>query len=40
MVVSPELPPVPAPLKNIQQYLKVASTHDQRDCVVSYWCEY
>ncbi|XP_046824685.1 vacuolar protein sorting-associated protein VTA1 homolog [Vespa crabro] len=38
MVVSPELPPVPAPLKNIQQYLKVASTHDQRDCVVSYWC--
>ncbi|KAL2715652.1 vacuolar protein sorting-associated protein VTA1 [Vespula squamosa] len=35
MVVSPELPPVPAPLKNIQQYLKVASTHDQRDCVVS-----
>ncbi|KAI4480035.1 hypothetical protein M0804_010396 [Polistes exclamans] len=38
MVVSPELPPVPAPLKNIQQYLKVATTHDQRDCVVSYWC--
>ncbi|KAF7395905.1 hypothetical protein HZH68_009955 [Vespula germanica] len=38
MVVTPELPSVPAPLKNIQQYLKVASTHDQRDCVVSYWC--
>lgn len=38
MVVSPEFPPVPAPLKNIQQYLKVATTHDQRDCVISYWC--
>ncbi|KAL2736582.1 vacuolar protein sorting-associated protein VTA1 [Vespula maculifrons] len=38
MVVTPELPSVPAPLKNIQQYLKIASTHDQRDCVVSYWC--
>lgn len=38
MVVTPDLPPVPAPLKPIQQYLKIASTHDQRDIVVSYWC--
>ncbi|KAG7197739.1 hypothetical protein KM043_001564 [Ampulex compressa] len=35
---APELPEVPAPLKSIQYYLKIASTHDQRDCVVSYWC--
>lgn len=38
MVASPDLPPVPAPLKNIQQYLRIALTHDQRDVVVSYWC--
>ncbi|KAK2586610.1 hypothetical protein KPH14_011483 [Odynerus spinipes] len=38
MVVTPDLPPVPPPLKHIQQYLKIAATHDQRDVVVSYWC--
>ncbi|XP_076233271.1 vesicle trafficking 1 [Calliopsis andreniformis] len=34
----PDLPEIPSPLKSIQHYLKVASTHDQRDPVVSYWC--
>jgi len=33
-----DLPKVPAPLKTIQPYLTVASKHDQRDHVVSYWC--
>ncbi|XP_043275739.1 vacuolar protein sorting-associated protein VTA1 homolog isoform X2 [Venturia canescens] len=33
----PDLPEVPAPLKGIQHYLKIASEHDQRDPVVSYW---
>lgn len=34
----PDLPEIPTPLKSIQHYLKIASTHDQRDPVVSYWC--
>ncbi|CAL7948127.1 unnamed protein product [Xylocopa violacea] len=35
----PDLPAeIPTPLKAIQHYLKIASTHDQRDPVVSYWC--
>ncbi|XP_015600415.1 vacuolar protein sorting-associated protein VTA1 homolog isoform X2 [Cephus cinctus] len=33
----PVLPDIPAPLKSIQHYLKVATEHDQRDPVVSYW---
>ncbi|CAL7948128.1 unnamed protein product [Xylocopa violacea] len=34
----PDLPAeIPTPLKAIQHYLKIASTHDQRDPVVSYW---
>lgn len=35
----PVLPPIPAPLKGIQHYLKIATEHDQRDPVVSYWCK-
>ncbi|XP_076754948.1 vesicle trafficking 1 [Xylocopa sonorina] len=34
----PDLPEIPTPLKSIQHYLKIASTHDQRDPVISYWC--
>ncbi|XP_051158933.1 vacuolar protein sorting-associated protein VTA1 homolog isoform X4 [Leptopilina boulardi] len=34
----PVLPPIPASLKGIQHYLKIATEHDQRDPVVSYWC--
>lgn len=34
----PDLTKIPAPLKKIQQYLTIATKHDQRDCVVSYWC--
>lgn len=34
----PDLPEIPAPLKGIQQYLKIATTHDQRNPIVSYWC--
>ncbi|XP_076183619.1 vesicle trafficking 1 [Ptiloglossa arizonensis] len=37
-MVGPDLPEIPPPLKSIQQCLKIASTHDQRDPVVSYWC--
>ncbi|KZC07811.1 Vacuolar protein sorting-associated protein VTA1 like protein [Dufourea novaeangliae] len=37
-MVNPDLLETPVPLKNIQQYLKIAATHDQRDPVVSYWC--
>ena len=37
-MVGPDLPEVPPNLRSIQQYLKIASTHDQRDPVVSYWC--
>ncbi|XP_012221081.2 vacuolar protein sorting-associated protein VTA1 homolog [Linepithema humile] len=37
-MAGPDLPKTPTPLKNIQQYLTVAIKHDQRDCVVSYWC--
>ncbi|XP_029050228.1 vacuolar protein sorting-associated protein VTA1 homolog [Osmia bicornis bicornis] len=37
-MVGPDLPEIPASLKTIQQYLKIAATHDQRDPVVSYWC--
>ncbi|XP_011686931.1 PREDICTED: vacuolar protein sorting-associated protein VTA1 homolog [Wasmannia auropunctata] len=37
-LTGPDLSKVPAPLKAIQQYLTVASKHDQRDNVVSYWC--
>lgn len=39
-MVGPDLPEIPASLKSIQQYLKIAATHDQRDPVVSYWCMY
>lgn len=38
MVVGPDLPEIPQSLKSIQHYLKIASTHDKRDPVVSYWC--
>ncbi|XP_011314098.1 vacuolar protein sorting-associated protein VTA1 homolog, partial [Fopius arisanus] len=34
---SPNLPELPASLKSIQPYLKIANEHDQRDPVVSYW---
>ncbi|XP_066594950.1 vacuolar protein sorting-associated protein VTA1 homolog [Prorops nasuta] len=37
-MIVPDLPEVPPPLKNIQPYLKIASTHDERDPVISYWC--
>lgn len=37
-MVGPDLPEIPTSLKSIQQYLKIAATHDQRDPVVSYWC--
>lgn len=37
-MTGPDLPEIPSPLKGIQQYLKIATTHDQRDPVVSYWC--
>ncbi|XP_003487599.1 vacuolar protein sorting-associated protein VTA1 homolog [Bombus impatiens] len=37
-MIGPDLPEIPLPLKNIQQYLKIASQHDQRDPVVGYWC--
>lgn len=36
-MAGPDLPETPAPLKNIQHYLKVATEHDRRDVVVSYW---
>lgn len=36
----PGLPETPAPLKSIHPYLKIANEHDQRDPVVSYWCEW
>ncbi|XP_055373439.1 vacuolar protein sorting-associated protein VTA1 homolog [Condylostylus longicornis] len=35
--MSVNLPPVPPSLKQIQSYLKIASEHDERDVVVSYW---
>lgn len=37
-MVNPNLPDVPAPLKSIEQYLKIAASHHERDPVVSYWC--
>ncbi|XP_043510195.1 vacuolar protein sorting-associated protein VTA1 homolog isoform X2 [Frieseomelitta varia] len=37
-MIDPDLPEIPLPLKSIQHYLKIASNHDQRDPVVSYWC--
>ncbi|XP_054008614.1 vacuolar protein sorting-associated protein VTA1 homolog isoform X1 [Hylaeus anthracinus] len=37
-MAGPDLPEIPPPLKSLQQSLKIASTHDQRDPVVSYWC--
>ncbi|XP_017887039.1 vacuolar protein sorting-associated protein VTA1 homolog isoform X2 [Ceratina calcarata] len=37
-MVAPDLPEIPQSLKSIQHYLKIASTHDQRDPVISYWC--
>ncbi|KYN03800.1 PREDICTED: vacuolar protein sorting-associated protein VTA1 homolog [Cyphomyrmex costatus] len=37
-LTGPDLPKVPIPLKSIQHYLTIASKHDQRDSVVSYWC--
>ncbi|EGI70803.1 PREDICTED: vacuolar protein sorting-associated protein VTA1 homolog [Acromyrmex echinatior] len=37
-LTGPNLPKVPTPLKSIQHYLTIASKHDQRDSVVSYWC--
>lgn len=36
--MSINFPPCPNTLKSIQQYLKIASEHDTRDVVVSYWC--
>lgn len=39
-LTGPDLPKIPQPLKNIQQYLTIAAKHDQRDNVVSYWCKY
>jgi hypothetical protein len=35
-----QLPPCPPQFKTLQHYLKVASEHDQRDPVISYWCKY
>lgn len=32
------LPEIPATLKKIEPYLKIASNHDQRDNVIGYWC--
>jgi len=37
-LTGPDLPKVPIPIKTIQKYLTVATKHDQRDSVVSYWC--
>lgn len=36
--MSVSLPPVPSTLKSIQPLLKIASEHDKRDPVISYWC--
>ncbi|XP_012284244.1 vacuolar protein sorting-associated protein VTA1 homolog isoform X1 [Orussus abietinus] len=33
----PNLPDIPASLKGMQHYLKIATEHDNRDPVVSYW---
>ncbi|KAK0086172.1 hypothetical protein PV325_003635 [Microctonus aethiopoides] len=33
----PDLPEVPASMKSIQHYLKIATEHDARDPVVAYW---
>lgn len=35
----PALPPIPAALKSVQHYLKVANDYDTRDPPVSYWCK-
>lgn len=32
-----DLPEVPASMKSIQHYLKIATEHDARDPVVAYW---
>lgn len=39
-MIDPDLPEIPLSLKSIQHHLKIASNHDQRDPVVSYWCMY
>lgn len=36
--MSINFPTCPTSLKSIQPYLKIASEHDNRDIVVSYWC--
>lgn len=33
-------PPVPAEIKSIAHFLKVAEEHHERNIVVSYWCMY
>lgn len=38
MVVN--LPSCPQTLRSIQPYLKIASEHDERDQIVSYWCKF
>ncbi|OAD57058.1 Vacuolar protein sorting-associated protein VTA1 like protein [Eufriesea mexicana] len=37
-MIGPDLPEIPLSLKSIQHYLKMASAHDERNPVVSYWC--
>lgn len=32
-------PPVPAEVKGIAHYLKVADEHESRNIVVAYWCK-
>ncbi|XP_057328727.1 vacuolar protein sorting-associated protein VTA1 homolog [Microplitis mediator] len=34
------LPEIPASMKNIQHYLKIASEHDRRDPIISYWARF
>lgn len=33
-----EIPECPENLKKIQHYLKIATEHDSKDSIISYWC--
>lgn len=34
-----QIPECPESLKKIQHYLKIASEHDNKDPIISYWCK-
>ena len=34
-----QLPECPETLKKIQHHLKIASEHDAKDLIISYWCK-